>query len=244
MQAPSHEFRCADHGTNARRAGIADEDVQSRRSTRDASPKEDQMTDQRPSPPTHELRQRLTPEQYEVTQHAGHRAGLHRRVLGLPRRRHLPLRRAATRPLFTSDTKFESGTGWPSFYEPIDRRRRGDRDRPQPRHGPHRGACARNCGAHLGHVFPDGPRPTGLRYCMNSASLRLDRDASPDRELTVQVLRRFALGGRDRARFPVPRRHPALPVGASCGRRRRRPAATLSARPAPHDHGVGRTSWP
>ncbi len=79
-------------------------------------------------------------------------------------------------PLFSSETKFESGTGWPSFYEPV----AGDavEEDVDKSHGMVRTeARCRNCGAHLGHVFPDGPRPTGLRYCMNSASLKLDKRA-------------------------------------------------------------------
>ncbi len=86
--------------------------------------------------------------------------------------------RACGNPLFSSATKFESGSGWPSFTEPlspdavemVEDRAHGMR-RVEVR-------CAR-CSSHLGHVFPDGPKPTGERYCMNSASLRLDPTDAP-----------------------------------------------------------------
>jgi peptide-methionine (R)-S-oxide reductase len=119
------------------------------------------------------LRARLTPLQYEVTQcSATERAftgeywntkdeGVYHCVV-------------CDTPLFSSDTKYDSGTGWPSFWSPIEPGRvafHEDRSYGMVRIE----AVCGTCGGHLGHIFPDGPRPTGERYCMNSASLRLER---------------------------------------------------------------------
>jgi peptide-methionine (R)-S-oxide reductase len=129
------------------------------------------MTDQA-IPTDDELRQRLTPEQYEVTQ----RAGTERAFTGAYWNTKDPGTYrciVCDAPLFSSETKFESGSGWPSFWEAVDPARvklTDDRAYGMVRTEV---TCA-NCGAHLGHLFPDGPQPTGDRYCMNSASLRLD----------------------------------------------------------------------
>ena len=125
-----------------------------------------------------EWRRKLTPEQFYVTRkhgterafshpyHQAKDAGIYRCV-------------CCGEPLFSSETKFDSGTGWPSFYAPANRGAVSEHDdrsflmrRTEVR-------CAK-CDAHLGHVFPDGPKPTGARYCINGVALQLDKDAKPD----------------------------------------------------------------
>lgn len=116
-----------------------------------------------------EWRERLTPEQFRVLRgHGTERAGTS--PLNAEKRAGMFDCAGCGHPLFDSATKYESGTGWPSFWEPLDGGVGTTEDRSlwMVRTEVH---CA-NCGGHLGHVFPDGPEPTGLRYCMNGAAMQ------------------------------------------------------------------------
>jgi peptide-methionine (R)-S-oxide reductase len=115
-----------------------------------------------------EWKQTLTPEQFHVLrEHGTERPGSS--PLNFEKRSGTFTCAGCGQPLFTSDTKFESGTGWPSFFEPIEGaiETTTDRSYGMTRVEVH---CAR-CQSHLGHVFPDGPPPTGQRYCMNGVAL-------------------------------------------------------------------------
>jgi peptide-methionine (R)-S-oxide reductase len=118
-----------------------------------------------------EWQQRLTPEQYRVLRrHGTERAGTS--PLDREKRRGTFACAGCGQPLFSSDTKFESGTGWPSFFTPLEGAVETSTDRSwfMSRTEVH---CSR-CGGHLGHIFPDGPAPTGLRYCMNGVAMAFD----------------------------------------------------------------------
>jgi len=115
-----------------------------------------------------EWRARLTPEQYHVLrEHGTEPPGTS--PLNREKRQGMFVCAGCGEPLFASDTKFESGSGWPSFYAPVEDAVATEEDRSlfMARTEVH---CQR-CGGHLGHVFPDGPKPTGQRFCINGAAL-------------------------------------------------------------------------
>ena len=122
----------------------------------------------------------LSPEEYKVIREKGTERPFTGQYLN-EKREGVYRCRACGTPLFSSETKFDSGCGWPSFYQAME----GENVREQEdrSHGMRRTEilCAA-CDAHLGHVFPDGPNPTGLRYCVNSVSIDLDPAKGPSGE--------------------------------------------------------------
>jgi peptide-methionine (R)-S-oxide reductase len=134
-------------------------------------------------PTEEELRARLTPEQFEVTQHAGTERAFSGKYWDekTPGHYHCIV---CDEPLFSSETKYDSGCGWPSFFAALDQSKvTYIEDR---KYGMLRvEVVCTKCKAHLGHIFPDGPKPTGERFCMNSASLRLEPSDAPTPYLTA-----------------------------------------------------------
>jgi peptide-methionine (R)-S-oxide reductase len=125
-----------------------------------------------------EIKKKLTPEEYAVLRQKGTEAPFSGKLLH-DDRSGTYMCKVCGSPLFASTAKFDSGTGWPSFDQALPGATRLVEDSS---HGMHRAevVCA-NCGSHLGHLFDDGPTPTGKRYCLNSVCLDLETESGPEK---------------------------------------------------------------
>ena len=127
-----------------------------------------------------EWQRELSPEEYRITRQKGTEPAFTGQYWNTKQQGTYVCRCCGTE-LFTSDTKYDSGSGWPSFYRPVNAGAIDEQE--DSTHGMTRTEIiCHNCDAHLGHVFEDGPQPTGLRYCVNSASLQLKTNEKNDEE--------------------------------------------------------------
>ena len=127
-----------------------------------------------------EWQRELSPEEYRITRQKGTEPAFTGQYWNTKQQGTYVCRCCGTE-LFTSDTKYDSGSGWPSFYRPVYAGAIDEQE--DSTHGMTRTEIiCHNCDAHLGHVFEDGPQPTGLRYCVNSASLQLKTNEKNDEE--------------------------------------------------------------
>lgn len=125
-----------------------------------------------------EWKKKLTKEQYQVLRQKGTEAAFTGKLL-YNKYSGIYTCMGCGAPLFSSDTKFESGTGWPSFFKPISKY--AIEEKTDSEYGMIRTEITcKKCGGHLGHVFHDGPQPTGLRYCLNSCSLDFEKEKSKE----------------------------------------------------------------